>query len=344
MFNSYMENDYFSGGVCYIAVNDEKLFHQAYGKANSIKNTSCELHTVFDLASVTKIITTTIILKIISDTSLKLSSTLSECLPNLSVNKVLAPITLKQLMTHSSGIRAWYPFYSQKKETVFSVLDTIDVMHNKKEETVYSDLNYILLGEVAKHHFNKSLQEIVQQELVAPLDLETLTYHPYDDGNIAATEFGNKIEKQMCKEGNFEFFDWRQDGIPIVGEANDGNAYYFFNGESGHAGLFSNTTDIVKIGQLYLKGGVYKGKQFIQKSLIDEALTLQLGTRALGWEQSEIYPEGFGHTGFTGTSIWIEPKKGISVALLTNRLHVEHPRNINAFRKDIFREVHQSFS
>ncbi|WP_156290670.1 serine hydrolase domain-containing protein [Oceanobacillus salinisoli] len=341
IFRNYIENEFFSGGVCHITIDGETVFHKGYGKANRIKKTPCEKHTIFDIASVTKLVTTTILLKIISEGSLSLSTRLGECLPRISKNTPLAQITIYELLTHSSGLIAWYPFYAEKDDRdFFSIIERIDIYHDLDEKVVYSDLNYMLLGEILKEYFQSSLESIVNKQVVEPLGLETLSYHPIEKELTAATEYGNRIEKEMCRERGISFFNWRRGDLPISGEPNDGNAYYFFNGESGHAGLFSNVKDITKIGELYLKGGVLNGEQLILESVVNGALTKQVGNRGLGWEKSAIYPEGFGHTGFTGTALWIEPKRKISVGLFTNRLHVTQPRNINPFRREIFSAIH----
>ncbi|MFD1039746.1 serine hydrolase domain-containing protein [Virgibacillus byunsanensis] len=340
IFKKYMSEDFFTGGVCSISVNGKNVFHRAYGVSNINDKNPCEQETVFDLASLTKLVTSTIILKMNNENVLSLSSRLEDCLPQTKRNKLLAPITIKQLLTHSSGLKAWHSFYSHiPGDTVFNILNHIEITHNKGNEVVYSDLNFILLGEVIKHRYHDSLQGVVQKQLVEPLGLKTLTYNPSDQENIAATEFGNRIEKKMCRERNFYFTNWRDEEVPMIGEVNDGNAYYFFGGESGHAGIFSNVKDIVALGELYVKGGVHNGKELISKELIEESLTVQVGKRGLGWEVSDIYPEGFGHTGFTGTALWVEPKRKLTVGLLTNRLNVAAPKNVNPFRKEVFNDI-----
>ncbi len=345
IFRKYMDDDYFTGGTCYISVNGEKTFHEAFGLSNKVEGTRCNLDTVFDLASVTKIVTSTIILKMIYENALSLTTKLENCLPQSAQIPVLAPITIKQLLTHSSGLAAWHPFYARERGgNLFSILNTIDLTHKEDRKIVYSDLNFILLGEVIKHYYQSSLQHVVQKQLVEPLDLKTLTYNPSNKRNIAATEFGNRIEQKMCNDKGFHFTNWRNQNIPIIGEVNDGNTYYYFGGESGHAGLFSDVKDLATIGELYLKGGVNRGEKEISNDLVQDSLSKQVENRGLGWESSDIYPDGFGHTGFTGTALWIEPKRNIAVGLLTNRLHVSQPTNINLFRKEIFQEILKNIS
>ena len=342
-FREYMERNWFTCGSIYISRNGRKLYHQSYGILNNEKrDIKCRKNSLFDLASVTKIVTATVILKLLSEGSLHLSAPLGYYIPELSKNKALAPITLKQLLTHSSGLIAWYPLYTypqSEKDTLFTIFEEIKLKHQQRKKVVYSDLNYILLGEVLKHYFKSDLETIVRTQLAEPLHLDSLTYFPPDQDNVAATEYGNRIEKKMCHELQLSFSKWRTEASPIEGEANDGNAYYFFGGQSGHAGLFSNVIDVAKIGELYVKGGLYNGKQFIHSRWIENALSLHAENRGLGWEKSDIYPNGYGHTGFTGTAIWIEPERKLSVALFTNRLHVKQPVHLNDFRRKIFAAV-----
>ncbi|MBB6451707.1 CubicO group peptidase (beta-lactamase class C family) [Salirhabdus euzebyi] len=344
LFDKYLQEKCFAGGVCFIKHKDKNVFVKAYGKRNRVTNEDVNVDTIFDLASVTKIFTSTVILKMVSDEKLTLETTLGECLPRVAGHNVLAPITIKQLLTHSSGLQAWFPFYTYLSDDLFSLLKKLDLVHQEQNEVVYSDLNYILLGEVIKHHYNASLQDVLQQEMVTPLKMKQVTYGSISSLNVAATEFGNQIEMQMCHSRNRDFPDWRNTNEPIVGEVNDGNTYYFFKGQSGHAGIFGTAEDLSKLVDVYSKGGMSENKRFITTNLVQQSMQNVVEDRGLGWHSSEPFPEGFGHTGFTGTAIWIVPEKDLQVILLTNRLHVDQPKNINPFRKELYEEVLNYFS
>ncbi|SDK03097.1 serine hydrolase domain-containing protein [Sediminibacillus albus] len=337
IFAEYIRDDYFAGGVCCISVKGNIIFHKAYGLANRTNQTKLKKDTIFDLASVTKIITTTMILQLITNKRLSLATCLRDCLPHTSINPILSPITIQQLLTHTSGLKAWHPFYAHlPNKDLFKVLEDIKLTHDSDEKVVYSDLNFILLGEVIKYLVKDHLEYAIKKYLADPLELSTLTYHPRNQSNIAATEFGNKTEMAMCKEIGVSFEGWRNTNEPIVGKVNDGNAYYYFQGESGHAGLFSCVEDLIKIGNLYLKGGVYKNERLIDSGLVQRSMKNQMDGRGLGWQIGGVFPEGCGHTGFTGTSIWVVPEKEMVVGLLTNRLHTDFPKNVLPFRRAIF--------
>lgn len=340
IFDKNLRENNFTGGVCCVSYKGKKVFHRAYGYLNKDKKENTTLNTIFDLASITKIITTTIVLKMITENKLSLNMTVRECLPKVKKDMLLAPITIKQLLTHTSGLKSWYPLYTHENPMDFlDILKDIKLNKSNSKKVEYSDLNFMLLGEIIKKYYTKNLQDILLEEIVNPLNLKTITYNPVSFLDIAATEFGNRIEKEMCRKRGHIFRNWRRENSPIKGEVNDGNSFYYWKGQAGHAGLFSNVEDLIAIGELYLRGGRCGVKQLISNDLIKEALTILEIDRGLGWEASDIYPSGFGHTGFTGTALWIDPEKGIAVGLLTNRLNVENPKNINPFRKEVFGEI-----
>jgi CubicO group peptidase (beta-lactamase class C family) len=344
VFAKYMEEQYFAGGVCFVKQNDEDLLIKAYGNRNNVTNEEMTIDTIFDLASVTKIVTATIILMMITDKKLELEDTLGSKLSEVKGNKVLAPITIKRLLTHSSGLKAWEPFYTYaSSKSFFSIVESIELEHKEEKAVIYSDLNYILLGEVIKAYFNDSLQGILKKELIAKLQLAQLTYGPLLNESVAATEFGNQIEMKMCHSRGRRFYNWRDTDKPILGEVNDGNAFYFFEGQSGHAGLFGTVEDLAKIAQVYLKGGIVGNKRLIDTQLIKQSMQNIVENRGLGWHSSDPFPIGFGHTGFTGTSVWVVPEKELQVTILTNRLHVQQPKNINPFRREIHEGILNTF-
>lgn len=336
LFTQHIQDQEFAGGVCQVSVAGKTIFKESYGIANKDTNLKMNINTRFDLASLTKLFTATIILQLISNKQVSLDTSLREVLPAAAENECIASITIRQLLTHTSGLTAWYPLYTHlPNRDLFSILSEISLLSETELGSVlYSDLNYILLGEVIKHQLKTTLQEAIQTNLSIPLNLETLSYGPINN-LAAATEYGNRIEKKMCAERNLTFTSWRKEGLPISGDANDGNAHYFFQGEAGHAGLFGSASDLIKLGEFYLRGG----DEIVDSRLIETSMTKQKGTRGLGWDLSETFSIGCGHTGFTGTALWTVPERRLVVALLTNRLHVPKPINIMNFRQSIFSEI-----
>jgi CubicO group peptidase (beta-lactamase class C family) len=343
LFESYMNKEYFPGAVCHIVKDDEIIFHQAYGQASTIpRMQKMKASTIFDIASLTKIVTMTMILRLITNGKLSLNQTLDQCLSRVDsdplLSKPLSRVTVKQLLTHTSGLIAWFPFYSRKLD-FYDILADVISSTPATNGVIYSDLNFMLLGEVIKESTGLTLEQAVRELVSKPLQMESMDYGPITSGDVAATEFGNRFEKGMCLERGIMFHGWREQVQPIKGEVNDGNAFYFFDGQAGHAGLFSNAVDLMKLGQLFIKGGEWGGDRLINQDLVENSMTEQQPSRGIGWEISSLYPRGCGHTGFTGTSLWLVPEEKMVVVTLTNRLHMQHPIHINIFRKDLHETI-----
>lgn len=328
----------FPGAVVYIKKESAVLLHEAFGKACNTSDVKRDMtkETLFDIASLTKIVMTTIILKLITANKFSLQSTVADILPSVRKlsDEAIGKISVQQLLTHCSGLLDWYPFYTSNVD-FYDQLEKIVSTSEKTKGVRYSDLNYMLVAEIIKESTKLPLEEALNQYIRLPLKVETLKYGSVCSDNVAATEFGNRIEQTMCELRNISFSRWRDTDQPICGQVNDGNAYYYFNGVSGHAGLFANAEDLSKIGEVYNNLGLLEDKTYISEKLIKQAITSQVGTRGLGWEMSDIYPTGCGHTGFTGTSLWIDPVRKLTVVVLTNRLHTDNPQNINEFRRKL---------
>src|SRR5690625_2059389 len=175
IFRKYYDEEYYTGAICLVKKDDEEVAQLVYGHQNVDQRVPIDESSIFDLASVSKLFTTTMILKLITDNVIQLDTTLRECLPNVRGQSYLEKVTIKQLLTHSSGLNAWYPFYSElPNEDLFDILKQIPLEH-QKGETVYSDLNFILLGEVIKKLTNKSLQDALNEYIVKPLKMDSLT-------------------------------------------------------------------------------------------------------------------------------------------------------------------------
>ncbi|MYL53937.1 serine hydrolase [Pontibacillus yanchengensis] len=335
-------SDLFPGAVCHISKSGETIYHKAFGTACHSTRASVKPNTLFDIASLTKVVTTTLILKLASEKKVNIDERVGTALPKIHsyshLTNRLSNVTIRDLLIHQSGLPAWFPFYSRFDSSLLEILEDIAFQTEPVQGMVYSDLNFMLLGEVIQYQANKTLDHAVETEIVAPLHLETLSYHPLHVAplsSIAATEKGNRTEQGMCRKRNIEFSSWRSNDSWIHGEVNDGNSFYFFQGISGHAGLFSTAKDLDKIGQLYWR----KGGPILSNELVQEASTDQGNGRGLGWQFDSMFPSGFGHTGFTGTSLWICPEEELVCVVLTNRLHQEKAESINGFRRQLHERI-----
>lgn len=305
---------------------------------------ACRRETLFDLASVTKIVTTVHILHEVTEGRLDPDAPLLEFLNDAPLGPVtlrrFQPVTPRKLLTHSSGLLPWYPFYT----TGLGLWDAMEkALSSSPPEPapVYSDLNFILLGEIVKR--------LASSLSAALFDLNrllgtSLTYGPVPPETCAETENGNRIEARMCSERGLSFPDFRPPDRPIRGEANDGNTFYFFGGISGHAGIFASAGDLLRLGRLFLDEGRANGVQWIRPDLVRESFRDYGGGRGLGWRLSDIFPEGAGHTGFTGPSLWVAPKRGAAAVLLTNRLAVDPAPDLSDFRRKFHETVLEALS
>ncbi len=322
IINKYINEGYFPSAVCHVFNENKTFYSKAFGNART--------DTIFDVASLSKIVTATEILKLIDEGKISLDGEIKTYLPEINNYKTLKErlknVTVEQLLTHNSGIIDWYPFYGEEG-TVFDVMDKVIGKYEKFEGTLYSDLNFMLLGEIIKSVTGLTLEESLDKYIKEPLSIKNMFYCPKGRGNIAPTSFGNIIEEEMCRERNVEFHNWRSHDEAFVGEVNDGNAYYFFKGAAGHAGIFADVQAYVDLCRYYMTS---------DSELISSSMKERREGRGLGWQIAEYYPYGCGHSGFTGTSLWICQEKNIAAVTFTNRLYTRREtKNINNFRKEI---------
>lgn len=337
------------------------LFEGAYGYAcdTASRRDPMTVSTKFDVASLTKLFTTTCVLRLVTLGEINLDMKLSD-IESMSrfalgfplAEKAFATITARMLMTHSSGLHYWYPFYAARNarpaarvsdgsaasgDLFASILEEMLERFPLGSGTVYSDINYMLLGKIIEGISGLPLEKALCALVSRPLGLADTGYRP-GRGPFAATEFGNGIEEKMVAELGLSYSGWRPADLAIEGEPNDGNCHYFFHDVAGHAGIFSTIRDACALGRLYLTPEACAG--FIVPELADEARIDHGGGRGLGFQLGELYPlGGFGHTGFTGTYLYLHKASGLALAIFANRLHVEEPRSINELRREIANAV-----
>ena len=322
----------FGKAVCIVSKNGENVFHH---------NKNCGMESLFDLASVSKILTATMIFKLIGEGSLALDQTLDvpfNSAPTGNTTKTrFKKITVQSLLTHSSGLPAWFPFYTQTG----SFWEILEIALNKypvNEGTVYSDLGFMLLGEIITIITARTL---LQNLALLNDDLGTsFTYNPKNADICVETERGNRIEEGMCKDRELSFNDFRSSGVNMRGQVNDGNAFYFWKGVAGHAGVFGPAADLIKLGELYLNRGKAAEKQIFPSQLAEKTHIDYGNGRGLMWLLSDVFPDGFGHTGFTGTSLYICPSKCLVSVILTNRLVMEPAPDLRNFRTEAHKIIY----
>jgi CubicO group peptidase (beta-lactamase class C family) len=276
-----------------------------------------DTRTVWDIASLTKVVgTTSALLQLVADGRVALDAPVQRYLPEWT-GPDKARVTVRHLLTHSSGLPAWRPLHKEATSpesalalVVATALDTLPGVR-----FVYSDLNFILLGRLVARVTGQPLDAYLAEHVFGPLGMVDTRYRPpaSELGRIAPTEFD----------------PWRQ--RKVRGEVHDENAYVL-GGVSGHAGLFSTAADLSRLARAYLNGGALDGRRVFDARTLVTFTRVQdttLSRRALGWEAPTggnsaghyLTREAFGHTGFTGTSMWMDPERGVYVILLTNRVN-----------------------
>ena len=292
---------------------------------------------VFDVASLTKIATATQVLLLIREGKLRLDMQLEEAFPEVAADAYLRErmrgIDLFRLLTHTSTLAAWYPFYTRGDEDFFTALVHALKHTEPTEGVVYSDLNFMLLGALLERVRGKPLAACLAEDLVAPLGLGRMMYHPNAAMPIIPSDYGNAIEIRMCEERGLSFDGFRPLGVPVVGTVNDGNCHYYFRDESGHAGIFADAEAYQRLCQFYMNA---------EDPLLIEAQREQPSApgRGLGLQTGPSYPHGCGHTGFTGTSIYFSREYNIGVVAFTNRLF--YPEGNQQVTGEFRRALHEA--
>jgi CubicO group peptidase (beta-lactamase class C family) len=319
----------FPGMELLVARGDELLLHEAWGMLEvGPEAQPMAPGTVFDIASVTKpVATATLLLVLLEQGKLSLEDKVCDSFPEFDTPEKRG-ITLRHLLTHTAGLPAWGDFYSKTKgaaEALHALLHT-PLQHPTGTAMLYSDLGYLILAELIRRTTGRTLGEAFQHTLGHPLRLTRTAFNP-----LAQDMPGPYAPTQYCP--------WRQQ--LLRGVVHDENAFVF-QGEGGNAGLFSTAADLWRYARMILGGGELEGVRVLSTRTVARMTAnhnpRRLPPRGLGWD---IKGEGFGymscgellapgsigHTGFTGTSIWMEPESGFTVILLTNRVHMARERN-----------------
>ena len=349
-------------GCVVLAAKDGKVFYnKAFGYATYDKTIPENTSMAFDVASVTKISATTVsIMKLYEEGKIDLDKTLGDYLSwTKGSNK--AGLKLRDILLHQAGLVPFISFYREVIDTAtsepnwqvfskvkdkqhqFRVAENLYV-RNDWEDTlykrilqskltapnhyVYSDNDFILLGKIVEAVSGKPLNEYAEENFYKPLQMTTTTFHPREKlplDEIVPTEYEKHFRQQL-----------------IWGDVHDeGSA--MFGGVAGHAGLFSSAYDLAQLYQMLLNGGELNGQRFLKKETIDlfTAYNSNVSRRGLGFDKPEknnaerkepypsksVSPETFGHTGFTGTCVWVDPKYHLIYIFLSN--HVNPTRDNN---------------
>jgi len=293
-------------------------FHTYENKSPPVNEKS-----IYDVASLTKILSTTpIIMKLVSQKKISLSQTINQFFPNFS-GPLKNNVTIMHLLTHSSGIEPYYEYFLENpiKSKLDIIQDIIsrDLIFEPGTDMKYSDLGIILLGEIIQIVQNKSLNELTQKYVFNSFNMDNSCFLPNENirSLIVPTEVDNQFRKRL-----------------VQGEVHDENAF-ILGGIAPHAGIFSTAKDIGNYFQMLLNEGTWLGKRYFKKSMINKFTAKSKfpkdSDRAIGFDTPAqngkssagdyFGPNSFGHLGFTGTSVWADPDEEIIIVLLTNRVY-----------------------
>ena len=328
-----MERNLVSGGVVVVGNHNGILSITARGKLDTKKGAPLlDERTIFDLASLTKVVATApAVMKLLDQGKVKLSDPLSRWFPEFR-HSWQGKITVLELLTHTSGLD---DAQLHPSRSIHAIAQRIAAKrpHLKPGGSFnYADINYILLAELVHRVSGKPFDRFCQEQIYGPLGMRETMFTPSRRlaGSLAPTAAGSK------SAGFYQ------------GVVQDENARRL-GGVAGHAGLFSSALDLSRYARLMLGHGALDGKRILSKQVVSEMTAVHFCgnppvKRGLGWDMDSPYssPKGilfsersFGHTGYSGSSIWIDPQTDLFVILLTNRRNYHDIASFNRLRRDI---------
>lgn len=325
IFNGINEKA-FPGAALLINLNGKTIYKKGFGKFTYDSGSpNVTTSTIYDLASLTKVIATTTAAMICIDRNFfTLDDKVEKFISEFGTNGK-EDITIRNLLLHNSGLPAWKKFYDKDltKEQILSEIYSSKCEYKTGSKNLYSDLGMIVLGKVIEKVTNTSLDKFCQKEIFKPLEMNDTFFNPPESVNyrIPPSENDNYWRKRLLK-----------------GEVHDETAS-LLGGVSGHAGLFSSAEDIEKFLIMIMNKGVYLDKRIINSTTVELFTKRQSkeSSRLLGWDlKSETGSSAgnlfgvnsYGHTGFTGTSIWVDPDRNLFVVFLTNRVYPSRDNKI----------------
>jgi len=328
------------GAVVLIGRRDRILYQKAFGQRAVVPSPEpMTTDTIFDLASLTKVVaTTTSIMVLVEQGKIRLSERVASYIPGFE-RYGKADITIRHLLTHVSGLRpdvdladAWTGY----DKAIALAIEEVPASR-PGERFVYSDINFILLGDIVRRVSGVPLDTFARDRIFEPLGMRDTVFNPHASlvPRIAPTE-------------NCTRYGWPCQGPDMTmlrGFVHDPTARRM-GGVAGHAGLFSTAADLATFCRMLLNGGIHDGARILSPLAVEKMTSaatpdLELNTRGLGWDidstfsanRGELLPIGsFGHTGFTGTSIWIDPTTEMFVVFLSNRVHPDGKGDVTPLR------------
>ena len=316
-----IEQQAFPGAVVAVGRGLQLVKMDGYGAFTYRSRRRMRANSLFDLASLTKVVaTTTATMLLYEQGRIDIEAPVSRYLPGFD-RPDKREITVRQLLTHTSGLAAFREFYSdglRTREAVINAIFESELINAPGQEYVYSDFGMISLALAIENITGEEFSDWCANNIFEPLDMYSTEFRSRGgpDSRVVPTEVDDYFRNRI-----------------VQGEVHDENAW-LLGGTAGHAGLFSTARDLSKFATMMVRSGMHLNRRFLRPETIRLFTTVvdtSLSTRALGWDTRNLDrpssagkyfgPRSFGHTGFTGTSIWIDPDAELYVILLTNRVY-----------------------
>lgn len=320
------------GAVVLVVHDDAVVWRKAYGlRARKPAEEAMTADTIFDLASLTKpVATATSVMRLVEMGKLRLTDRVSQHLPDFAANGK-DRLMIEHLLLHNSGLIADNPLadYQQNKEEAFKKIYALTPLAEPGARFIYSDVNFIVLGALVEKLSGQSLHAFSQAQVFQPLGMK-------DTGFTPPATLRDRIAPAELRDG-----EWMR------GQVHDPRAHRL-GGIAGHAGLFASADDLARYVRMLLNGGTLEGRQVLSPLTVQFMTAPRAvpgGLRGLGWDvqtsfsanRGELFPAGrsFGHTGFTGTSLWLDPGSRTAVIFLSNRVHPDGKGNVSRVRAQV---------
>ena len=320
---SAIEDSAWPGGVLLAAKGGNIFYHQGHGFHTYARNHPVRSSDIFDLASITKVIaTTSAIMRLVDQNKINIDKPVVTYLPDFKgkkkkYKKQKSTITVKDLLSHSSGLPAFKQYYQMKKsrDLILESIYNTEPIRMIGDTLIYSDVGAIMLGELVEKVSGLSLNKFTDSLVFEPLGMTTTFFNPPKE------KIHRIVPTEIDPNGNL-----------IHGYVHDENAHSL-GGVAGHAGLFSTAKDLAIFSQMMLNKGIYGWKRIFRQNTVElfttRANIIPESSRCLGWDSPSDASSGgvylsdasFGHGGYTGTTLWIDPENEIIVILLTNAVH-----------------------
>lgn len=336
IMNEAVFDSTFPGGVVAVVKDGVIAYEKPFGYHTYEKTKKVRSSDIYDLASITKVMaTTTAVMKLIDENKLALDDHVSDYLPAYETDDK-KEITIRDFLLHKSGLPPFREYVDELKERE-AILEAVmqePLVREAGGKYQYSDLGFILLAHIVEKITEKPVDEYLEQKIFEPLGMRHTFFNP--------SEKGSGIQRRIPPTE----IDTVYRNKTVQAEVHDERAYYM-DGIAGHAGLFSTARDIAVYTQMLLNKGYYDGHQLISSDIVDNFTSRQSGSqRGLGFDMKNGIKSTagrltsyatFGHTGFTGTSFWVDPENDVSIIILTNRTYPnrEYGSNIRNVRSAV---------